>query len=167
MVVTLCAVGLHREHGAGLHRLAVQVDRAGPALAAVAADVRAGQAQRFAQIMDQQQARFDLHLPGPSPFTLTRMVCFTVPLLFECELWVCRFECGSLDTSAAARAVRAPIRWNTRGAIPLSTYLGGVALADEFLFQRFEKLPGDHLGPGFDQALADPGDLAAHLGVPV
>ena len=78
MVVTLGAVGLHREHGAGLDRLAVQVDRAGPALAGVAADVRPGQAQRFAQIMDEQHARFDSHLPGPSPLTLSRMVCFIV-----------------------------------------------------------------------------------------
>ncbi len=39
------ALGLDGEHRAALHRLAVDQDRAGAALARVAADVRAGQPQ--------------------------------------------------------------------------------------------------------------------------
>ena len=43
MVVTLRAVGLHREHRAGLHGDAIQQDGAGAALAGVAADLGAGE----------------------------------------------------------------------------------------------------------------------------
>src|SRR5262249_27604995 len=39
----VCALGLDREHGAGLHRLAVDVDDASAALGGVAAHVRAGE----------------------------------------------------------------------------------------------------------------------------
>ena len=54
------SVGLHREHQAGAHRLAVEEDRAGAADAVLAADVRAGQAELVAQEVAQQQARLDL-----------------------------------------------------------------------------------------------------------
>ena len=60
--VTLRAVGLHGEDGARLHRRAVQEDGAGAALARVAADVRAGETERVAQEMDEQQAGLDLAL---------------------------------------------------------------------------------------------------------
>ena len=43
------AVGLAREHGAGLHRLAVDMDDAGAALAGVAADMGPGEAEVLAQ----------------------------------------------------------------------------------------------------------------------
>jgi hypothetical protein len=56
------AVALHREDGAGLDAVAAHMDDAGAALAGVAADMRAGQAQLFAQQLDQQRARFDLDL---------------------------------------------------------------------------------------------------------
>ena len=56
----LRAVGLHRQHGAGLDRLAVDMHDAGAALAGVAADMGAGQAQLLAQELDQQRARLDL-----------------------------------------------------------------------------------------------------------
>ena len=39
---------LDREDRAGLHRLAVDIDGAGAAMASVAADMRAGQAKMFA-----------------------------------------------------------------------------------------------------------------------
>src|SRR5262249_49152690 len=55
----LGAIGLDGEHGAGLHRLAVEVHRAGAAMAGLAADMRAGQVELLAQEMDQQRARFD------------------------------------------------------------------------------------------------------------
>ena len=45
MVVTLVPVGLHGKHGARLDGLVVQMDGAGPALAGVAAHMRAGQAE--------------------------------------------------------------------------------------------------------------------------
>ena len=45
---------------AALHRLAVEVDGARAAVGRVAADVRAGEPERVAQEVDQQQARFDL-----------------------------------------------------------------------------------------------------------
>src|SRR5262249_1790688 len=59
----LRAVGLHREHGARLDRLAVELNSAGAAVRGVAADVRAGHAENLAQQVHQQQARLDLRLP--------------------------------------------------------------------------------------------------------
>jgi hypothetical protein len=50
------ALALHREDRAGFDGLAVDVDDAGAALAGVAADMRAGEAQLLAQQLDQQGA---------------------------------------------------------------------------------------------------------------
>ena len=55
------AIAHHRQGGAGLHRFAIDMDHAGPALAGVAADMRAGQPQLFAQQFDQQGAALDRH----------------------------------------------------------------------------------------------------------
>ena len=59
IVVRSGAVGLHREEGTGLHRLAVQEDGACTALARVAADVGAGQPEMVPQEVDEKEARFD------------------------------------------------------------------------------------------------------------
>ena len=56
----LVPVGHRGEHGAGLHRLAVDQDDAGAAVAGVAAPVRAGEAERLAQEVHEQQPRFDV-----------------------------------------------------------------------------------------------------------
>ena len=56
------AVRLHGKHRARLHRLAVEIDRAGAAMGRLAADVRAGQLELFAQEMDQKRARLDQRL---------------------------------------------------------------------------------------------------------
>src|SRR3954447_25661795 len=56
-------VGLDREHRAALHGVAVDVDRAGPALAGLAADVRAGQAQVVPDHLDEEPAWLDVPLP--------------------------------------------------------------------------------------------------------
>src|SRR5262249_15124306 len=53
-------------HGAALHRAAVDHDRAGAALAGVAAHVRAGQPQLLAQHLDEERARFDVHVGAPA-----------------------------------------------------------------------------------------------------
>src|SRR6185436_13004139 len=58
--VDAAAVGLHGEHRARLHRLAVELDRAHAAMRRVAADVGAGQAQVLADEVHQQQPRLDL-----------------------------------------------------------------------------------------------------------
>src|SRR4051812_34153476 len=58
----LAAVGLHREHGAGFDRLAVQHHGAHAAVRRVAADVRAGEAEILADEMHEQEARFDFRL---------------------------------------------------------------------------------------------------------
>ena len=50
---------LNRQQRAGFCGLAVEVDRAGPALAGVAADVGAGELQLLAQEVDQERARID------------------------------------------------------------------------------------------------------------
>src|SRR5262249_13489408 len=55
-----CAVGLNREHGAGLHGLAIQKHGAGTAMRGVAADVGSRQAQHFADEVDQQETGLDL-----------------------------------------------------------------------------------------------------------
>ena len=55
-------VGLDGEQHAALHRLAVQVDRAGAAVAGVAADVRAGQLEVVAEEVDEQPPRVDVAL---------------------------------------------------------------------------------------------------------
>ena len=56
------ALGLQRQHRAGLYRVAVHMHDAGAALAGVAADMGAGQAEMFAQQLDEQRAAF--HLDG-------------------------------------------------------------------------------------------------------
>ena len=58
------AVRLHRQHGAGLDRLAVDMDDAAAALRGVAADMGAGQPQDLAQELDQQRARLDGGVDG-------------------------------------------------------------------------------------------------------
>ena len=55
----LRAVGLDREDRAGLHGLAVEEHRARAALAGVAADVGAGQAEGFAEVVDEEEPRLD------------------------------------------------------------------------------------------------------------
>ena len=48
------------ERRAGLDRLAIDMDDAGAALAGVAADMGAGEAQVLAQILDEQRTRLDV-----------------------------------------------------------------------------------------------------------
>ena len=60
IVSHLGAVRLQREHGAGLHRHAVDMHDAGAALAGVAADMGAGEPELLAQQLDQQRAALDL-----------------------------------------------------------------------------------------------------------
>ena len=57
----LGAFALHRQHGAGLDRHLVQVDRAGPAVRGLAADVRPGVREPLAQGVDQELPRLDGH----------------------------------------------------------------------------------------------------------
>src|SRR5262249_9819071 len=54
------ALGLQRKYGAGLYRLAVDVNDAGAALGGVATDVRAGEAEVLAQVLYQQRAGIDV-----------------------------------------------------------------------------------------------------------
>ena len=54
------AVGLRREHRARLHRLAVDQHRARAAARRVAADLRAGEAARLAEVLHEQRARLDV-----------------------------------------------------------------------------------------------------------
>ena len=58
----LAAVRLHREHGARLHRLAVEQDGARAARRGVAADVRALQPELLAQEVHEQLPRLDVRL---------------------------------------------------------------------------------------------------------
>ena len=63
----LAAVGLHREHEAGAHRLTVEQHRARAADAVLASGMGAGQAQGVAQEIDQGQT--PLH-PGFAQFAV-------------------------------------------------------------------------------------------------
>ena len=56
----LVAVGLHREHQAGPHRLAIEQHRAGAADAVLAAGMGADQEQILAHGVEQRLARFDV-----------------------------------------------------------------------------------------------------------
>src|SRR5260370_25984990 len=56
----VAAVGLDREHRAGLDRHSVEQHRTGAAVRGVAPDVGAREAQALAQEVDEQQARLDL-----------------------------------------------------------------------------------------------------------
>src|SRR3954463_4104270 len=56
-------VGLDGEQRAGFDRAAVEVDRAGAALAGVAADLRAGQAEAVPDEVDEQRPRLDVGFP--------------------------------------------------------------------------------------------------------
>src|SRR5258706_4037773 len=58
----LRAVGLHREHGAGFDWLAVEVHRAGAAVARIAAGMRARHPEHFADQVHAQKARLDFRL---------------------------------------------------------------------------------------------------------
>src|SRR5437667_458224 len=58
-----CAVGLDGQHRAALDRPAIEVDRAGSALARVAADVRAGQLQILTKELDEHSSWLDVPLP--------------------------------------------------------------------------------------------------------
>src|SRR5215470_1759057 len=58
----LRAVGLHREHGARLHRCSVEEHGASTAMRSVAADMGAGKPQRLTDEMHEQQARFHLRV---------------------------------------------------------------------------------------------------------
>ena len=53
----LGAVGLDREHRAALDGLAVQLDGAGAAQRRLAADVRTGESDHLAQVMNQEKSR--------------------------------------------------------------------------------------------------------------
>jgi hypothetical protein len=55
-------VRLHGKHGAGLDRLTVKQDGAGAALAGIAANVGAGEAEINPEKIDQQSARLNLAL---------------------------------------------------------------------------------------------------------
>ena len=55
----VAALGLHREHGAGLHRHAVDIDGAGAAMGGLAADMGAGEREVLADEMHQERARLD------------------------------------------------------------------------------------------------------------
>jgi hypothetical protein len=57
------AIGLDGQDGARLDGLTIDQDGARAALAGVAADVGARQAERFAQVVHQEQACLDLILP--------------------------------------------------------------------------------------------------------
>ncbi len=59
------AIGLHGEHQAGAHRLAVDQHRAGAADAMLAADMRAGLAAVVADRVDQRAARLDVARDSP------------------------------------------------------------------------------------------------------
>ena len=65
MVVTLAPSQDAGQHRAGLGGPAVEMDDAGAALAGVAADVRAGQAQVLAQVLHEQRARIDVGADAP------------------------------------------------------------------------------------------------------
>src|SRR5690606_28806312 len=60
----LGALGLHRKQRAGLHTATVEQHCAASALARIAADLRARQAHRVAQEVDQQDTRLDLARDG-------------------------------------------------------------------------------------------------------
>ena len=62
----VAAVGLHRQTGAGLYGDAVHPDHTGAALAGVAPDLGAGEAQVIPQEMDQQHPRVHVALAGPA-----------------------------------------------------------------------------------------------------
>ena len=58
------AIGLRGKDRAGFHRLAVQIDRAGAAMAGFSADMRPGQSRSLAQDVDRQLARFRQRFHG-------------------------------------------------------------------------------------------------------
>ena len=67
------AVGLHGEHQAGAHAVAVEQDGAGAAHAVLAADMGAGEPERVAQEIGEQQTRLDRVRDSSSPLTVTLM----------------------------------------------------------------------------------------------
>ena len=73
------ALCLHRQDVAAFHRATVQVNGAGAALTGVAADVSAGEAQVFADVVDQQRARLD--------FGADRLAVHAHRYLHESLLW--------------------------------------------------------------------------------
>ena len=101
MVVIVAPVGLGGKDGAGLHRLAVHVDRAGPAMRGFAADMRAGDVQLLAQHMDQKLARFGKVVLA-SPLTVSWMCIFLA--------WLSP-RSGARPARAMARPMTMPATW--------------------------------------------------------
>ena len=62
----VAALRLHRDHVAGLHRAAVQVDRASATLRRIAANVGPGEAQFIPDELDEERALLDLRRDGPT-----------------------------------------------------------------------------------------------------
>ncbi len=96
----LGAVGLDRQEGAGLHRLAVDVHGAGAAVGGLAADVAAGLLQLLAKDVDQQFPRLDQGLDR-------------LPVQGECDVFLCHVQFPSARCSAwrIARRVISPAMW--------------------------------------------------------
>src|SRR5713226_3163160 len=73
------AFGLDREHGAALHRLAVDEDRAGPALAGVASDMGTRKAGDVPYVVHEQKPGLDLILVPAAVDGSGDLVVHTVP----------------------------------------------------------------------------------------
>ena len=94
------AVGLHREHQAGAHAVAVDQHRAGAAHAVLAADMGAGQPERVAQEIGEQQARLDRASAGGAVHG-------------DCDVArrSCGAPCARRQAASSARPVSTPTRW--------------------------------------------------------
>src|SRR5690242_18166515 len=76
-----CAIQLYCEGGAAFQALAVDYHGAGPALAGIAPDVRAGQAEVIPQKVNQQSTRLNVALIGHAVyFEFNRSFHVSTPL---------------------------------------------------------------------------------------
>src|SRR2546430_6584458 len=75
------ALGLDGEHRAALHRLAVDVDCAGAALACIAPDVRPGEPEVVTKVMHEQEPGLDLMLVPAAVDGSRNLVVHSVLLL--------------------------------------------------------------------------------------
>src|SRR6266581_1689288 len=113
------AVRLHRVHEAGTHRLAVEHHRARAADAVLAADVRAGEEQFFAQPVHQRQARRHL---GRSRFAVD-LDGNGVKRFAHCTLPA--FSCAARNT----RPTRTSARCRRYSALACRSLPGSVSFA--------------------------------------
>src|SRR4030095_1416939 len=138
----LAPVGLDGEHGARLHRTAIEQDGAGPAVGGVPPDMGAGEPEHLPDQVDQQQPRLDVrlvllaidrdldqhrrHLPPPARSAALRIAGAVSPRT-RSFLYSTEPRRSALGSAASAARAAAVLIAASSGFFPLSAAAALVA----------------------------------------